>query len=175
VGAHTPQLKVPAPSPEVEENELAAVVHRLVSEVQEVQQALTDSISREDVLRQEVESVRNVLTDLEGVVMRELLADRLEPELGKVTSNKTRSKKSKQKNSYHTTKGEPITVTRLRSYQTEILTKKEDTRRIVMLTRGPLVGIHTPIRRRQGPFRSSCVAFLALPPLRRDDRSSGRS
>jgi hypothetical protein len=78
-----------------------------VSEVQEVQQALTDSLSREDVLRREVESVRNVLTDLEGVLMRELVADRLEPELGKMTSNKTRSKKSKQKNSDHTTKGDP--------------------------------------------------------------------
>ena len=39
--------------------------------------------------------------------MRELVADRLEPELGKMTSNKTRSKKSKQKNSDHTTKGDP--------------------------------------------------------------------
>jgi hypothetical protein len=100
--------------------------------------------------------------------MRELVADRLEHELGKMTSNKTISKKSKQKNSDHTTKADPITVTRLRSFQTEILPKKEDTRQIVMLRRGPLVGIHTPIRRRQGPLRSSCVAFLALSPLRRD-------
>jgi hypothetical protein len=107
LGAHTPQLTVPVPSSEVEENELSAIVYRLVSEVQEVQQALTDSLSREDVLRREVESVRNVLTDLEGVVMRELVTDRLEPELVKMTSNKTRSKKSKQKNSDHTTKGDP--------------------------------------------------------------------
>ena len=105
--AHTPPLIVPVPSAEAPENELAAIVYRLVSEVQEVQQALTDSLAREDVLRREVESVRNVLTDLEGVVMRELVADRLEPELGKMTSNKTRSKKSKQKNSDHTTKGDP--------------------------------------------------------------------
>jgi hypothetical protein len=52
--AHTPQLTVSVPSPEAEENELAAVVHRVVSEVQEVQQALTDSLAREDVLRLEV-------------------------------------------------------------------------------------------------------------------------
>jgi hypothetical protein len=95
LGAHTPQLTVPVPSPEAGENELAAVVHRLVIEVQEVQQALTDSLAREYILRQEVLSVRNVLTDLEGVVMRELVADRLEPELEKRTSKKTRSKKSK--------------------------------------------------------------------------------
>jgi hypothetical protein len=107
LGAHTLQLTIPVPSPEAEENELAAVIYRLVSEVLEVQQALTDSLAREEVLRREFESVRNVLTDLEGVVMRELVADRLEPELGKMTSNKTTSKKSKQKNSEHTTKGDP--------------------------------------------------------------------
>jgi hypothetical protein len=103
----TPAADRPVLSPEAEENELDAVFYRLVSEVQEVQQALTGSLAREDVLRREVESVRNVLTDLEGVVMRELVADRLEPELGKMTSNKKRSKKSKQKNSDHTTKGDP--------------------------------------------------------------------
>jgi hypothetical protein len=107
LGTHNPPLIAPAPSPEDPENELAAVVYKLVSEMQEVQQALTESLAREDVLRREVESVRNVLTDLEGVVMRELVADRLEPELGQVTSNKPRSKKSKQKNSEYTSKGDP--------------------------------------------------------------------
>ena len=54
-----------------------------------MQQALTDSLAREYVRRREVESVRNVLTDLEGVVMRELVADLLEPELEKMTLNNT--------------------------------------------------------------------------------------
>ena len=46
--AHTPPLIVPVPSAEAPENELAAIVYRLVSEVQEVQQALTDCFLIED-------------------------------------------------------------------------------------------------------------------------------
>lgn len=45
LGTHNPPLIAPVPSPEDPENELAAVVFKLVSEVQEVQQALTDSLA----------------------------------------------------------------------------------------------------------------------------------
>jgi hypothetical protein len=82
-GTHNPPLIGPAPSPADPENELAAVFYKLVSEVQEVQQALTEPLAREDVLRREVESVRNVLTNLEGVVMRELVTDVWNPSWGK--------------------------------------------------------------------------------------------
>jgi hypothetical protein len=144
-----------------------------VRKVQEVQQALNDSLAREDVLRREVESVR-ILTDLEGVVMRELVADILEPELGKVTSNKTRSKKSKQKNSDHTNKGDPHN-----SQNAQVISDGDTSKEGGHWSDSDVEERH-PRRdsyadtATTGTLRSSCVAFLAFSPLRRDDRSSGR-
>jgi hypothetical protein len=87
-----PLPPVPEPSPEDPEFGLAAVVRKLVIQVQDVQQALTASIAREIKMKGELESVRNVVTDLEEIVMRQLVSDLPEEPETSVKKNKIQNK-----------------------------------------------------------------------------------